>query len=144
MGSNLSDELREIMQSELGDMGKFILSKQCKNLEIDPECVMPGDLPKLANALSTTMKMFGTDKSRKLYEKVLKLRNLDTIVEEETDKSKKLDDLINLAMAKSNAGKWDDASSDYQDALELANLLDDVEKLATIKRALGNLALRKG
>ena len=73
MGNNLSEELKNIMQSELGDMGNFVIAKQCKDLEIDPDNVLPAYLPKLAKALSTKMQLFVTDKSKNLYDKLLQL-----------------------------------------------------------------------
>ena len=71
MPKSLSEELVNIMISELGDMGKFVLKKQCKDLNIDSNNIQPSDLPRLADGLSGSMRLFGTEKARNLYGKIL-------------------------------------------------------------------------
>ena len=144
MSKTLFEELNKIMISELGDMGQFVIKKQCKALNVDYNNIQPSDLPKMADALSASMKLFGTEKAKNVYNKILKLKDLDSIVESETDLSKKLEDLIHLASTRSNAGEWEMARMDYGEALKLAKELKDKEKAAKVHRAIGNLALRNG
>ena len=59
MTSELSRKLQNIMAREMGQLGKFIIQKQCKDLGLDPENVTPEDLPTLSKALGKVMLSFG-------------------------------------------------------------------------------------
>ena len=75
MTSRISKELIKIMESELGEMGPFVVKKQCNKLDIDPENITVKDIPPLSKALSESMKMFGYDKARVIYQKMQMLSN---------------------------------------------------------------------
>ncbi len=61
MTSELSRKLQSVMAREMGQLGKFIVQKQCKDLAIDSEEIAAEDLPKLAKALGKVMQSFGGD-----------------------------------------------------------------------------------
>ena len=90
MPNDLSIALEKIMQTELGDMGKHVIKKQCKSLDMDPDNIRPQDLPRLANALSGSMKLFGTDKAKNLYNKIRKLQNFKEIIESQSNLETKI------------------------------------------------------
>jgi hypothetical protein len=59
MTSELSRKLQNVMAREMGQLGKFIVQKQCKDLGIDSENVEPANLPALSKALGKVMISFG-------------------------------------------------------------------------------------
>jgi hypothetical protein len=74
MTSELSRKLQNVMAREMGQLGKFIVQKQCKDLGIDSEEVAPEHLPKLAKALSNVMVTFGGEaKAQNIEREIRKL-----------------------------------------------------------------------
>jgi hypothetical protein len=59
MGSEISRKVHNIMAREMGSMGKFIISKQCKDIGLDPEQIAKDDLLKLSQAIGKVMIHFG-------------------------------------------------------------------------------------
>ncbi len=59
MPSEYSAKIEEIMVRELGQLGKFVIKKQCRDLGIDPDNIRDVDIPKLAKALGKVMVTFG-------------------------------------------------------------------------------------
>jgi hypothetical protein len=47
------------MAREMGQLGKFIVQKQCKDLGIDPEEIAAANLPALSKAFGKVMLSFG-------------------------------------------------------------------------------------
>ncbi len=74
MTSEYSEKVEEIMTNELGQLGKFVIKKQCMDLGIDPDNIKKEDLPKLAKALGKVMVTFGGDEKAKEVE--MKIRRL--------------------------------------------------------------------
>ncbi len=74
MPSEYSAKIEEIMVRELGQLGKFVIKKQCKDLGIDPDNIKESDLPKLAKALGKVMITFGGEDKAKEIE--LEIRRL--------------------------------------------------------------------
>ncbi len=74
MTSEYSEKVEEIMTNELGQLGKFVIKKQCMDLGIDPDNIKKEDLPKLAKALGKVMITFGGDEKAKEIE--MKIRRL--------------------------------------------------------------------
>ena len=74
MTSEYSKKVEEIMTNELGQLGKFVIKKQCMDLGIDPDNIKKDDLPKLAKALGKVMVTFGGDEKAKEVE--MKIRHL--------------------------------------------------------------------
>jgi ribosomal protein L40E len=54
------------METELGEVGKFVLEKQCRDLEIDPKQIEGRHIPRLSRILSGIMSRFGSEKSRRI------------------------------------------------------------------------------
>ena len=74
MPTELSRKIEEIMTRELGQLGKFIIKKQCKDLGIDPENIKEENLPQLAKVLGKVMVTFGgEEKGRKIEMEIRKL-----------------------------------------------------------------------
>ncbi len=74
MSSELSKKVEEIMTNELGQLGKFVIKKQCRDLGIDPDNIKKEDIPKLARALGKVMITFGgEDKAKEVEMKIRRL-----------------------------------------------------------------------
>jgi DNA-directed RNA polymerase subunit RPC12/RpoP len=71
---NFSSHLYRIMEDELGDVGKFVLEKQCKDLNIDPQSIEGDSLPRLSRILSGIMSRFGDEKARRVMMSINNLR----------------------------------------------------------------------
>ncbi len=68
MSSEYSEKIEAIMTRELGQLGKFVIKKQCKDLGIDPDNIKARDVPKLAKALGRVMVTFGGEEKAKEVE----------------------------------------------------------------------------
>lgn len=74
MSEELTTKVKDIMTAEMGQIGVFIVSKQCRDLGIDPENISPEDLNDLAKALGKVMLTFGgREKSIKIEQEIKKL-----------------------------------------------------------------------
>ncbi len=74
MSKELTKRIQEIMSGEMGHIGVFIVSKQCRDLGIDPEDIEPEDLEDLSKALGKVMLTFGgSEKARKIERDIKKL-----------------------------------------------------------------------
>ena len=74
MASEYSDKVKEIMTRELGQLGVFVIKKQCKNLGIDPDNIKKEDIPQLAKALGNVMNTFGgPDKGMQIEREIRRL-----------------------------------------------------------------------
>lgn len=73
--SELGRKVVNIMTREMGQLGGFIVSKQCKDLGLDQDNLKISDLGKLSEALSAVMITFGgPDKARAIRQEI---RDLD-------------------------------------------------------------------
>jgi hypothetical protein len=79
---NYSAELYRIMEDEMGEVGRFVLEKQCKDLNIDPTRIEPHNLPRLQRILSGIMSRFGDEKARRV---TMAIGNLKAIHRGEND-----------------------------------------------------------
>ena len=59
MTSELSTNIHDIMAREVGLMSEYIIRKQCKDLDIDPDNIGPDDARKLAVAFESVIEIFG-------------------------------------------------------------------------------------
>jgi len=76
MSRELTKKIQEIMSTEMGHIGVFIVSKQCRDLGVDPEDIEQEDLNELAKALGKVMLTFGgSEKARKVEREIKKLTN---------------------------------------------------------------------
>lgn len=58
----------------MGHLGKFIVTKQCKNLGIDAQDIDVKDLSKLSKVLGEVMMTFsGDEKARKIEQEIKKI-----------------------------------------------------------------------
>lgn len=72
MTSEISRKVQNIMAREMGQLGKFIIQKQCKDLALDPEELKPENLPVLSKALGKVMLSFGGDMKAQAIEREIK------------------------------------------------------------------------
>lgn len=84
---NYSAQLYRLMEEELGDVGRHVLEKQCKDLNINPDNIEGKNLPRLSRILSGIMSRFGADKAKRLSTAINALRaaELEEEVEETQD-----------------------------------------------------------
>lgn len=74
MPTELSRKVHSILAREMKHMGKFILNKQCQNINISPDDIKPEDLPKLASVITDAIIVFtGREKAEKIGREI---RNL--------------------------------------------------------------------
>ncbi len=74
MPTELSKKIEEIMTREMGQLGKFIIKKQCKDLGVDPENIKKEDLPKISKALGKVMITFGgAEKGKRIEMEIRRL-----------------------------------------------------------------------
>ena len=72
MSAEISRKVHNIMAREMGQMGKFIVTKQCNNLGLDENNIRSADLPKLSKVLAEVMKTFGGDEKARRIELEIK------------------------------------------------------------------------
>ena len=78
MSKELAKRVQDIMSAEMGHIGVFIVSKQCRDLGIDPENIEPEDLDEIAKALGKVMLTFGgSDKAKKVERDIKKLARME-------------------------------------------------------------------
>ena len=75
MTGEISRKIYEIMAREMGHLGKFIVEKQCKDLNIDPDNIEEKDLPRVSEALKAVMSSFaGEEKAKKIAMEIKRLK----------------------------------------------------------------------
>ena len=76
MTTEISRKIYEIMAREMGHLGKFIVEKQCKDLNIDPDNIQESDLPRISEALKNVMASFaGEEKAKKIAMEIKRLKS---------------------------------------------------------------------
>ena len=74
MSAEISRKIQNIMAREMGQLGKFIVNKQCKNLGINPDDINEVDLERLSKAFGQVMLTFGgQDKATKIKSEIRKV-----------------------------------------------------------------------
>lgn len=77
MPSEVTRKVHNIMAREMGHLGKFIVTKQCKNLGINEDNIKSTDLARLAKALGEVMTTFGgKDKANKIKNEIKRIGQL--------------------------------------------------------------------
>ena len=121
MSKELTKQIFAIMEREMGDIGGFIVKKQCMLIGSDPNSIEPADLPKLASNLSEVMRTFGGyEKARKIYSEIKKLENLDQVAAGEKSQEKRNTMLEDLGMTCIFAAEWDKAFEYFNKLLAAA------------------------
>lgn len=78
MTSELSTKIRYIMDREIGLMSEYIIKKQCKDLDIDPDNIGPDDARKLAVVFESVIGIFGgTEKAMRVKMEIRRLAQGD-------------------------------------------------------------------
>ena len=78
--NSLSKDVINIMTREMGQLGYFIVKKQCEDLGIDVENMDEDNIHKLANALYKVMLTFGGEtKAEDVKRAILSLRKTEAV-----------------------------------------------------------------
>ena len=72
MTSELSRKVQNIMAREMGQLGKFIIQKQCKDLNMDPEELRAENMAVLSKALGKVMLSFGGEMKAQAIEREIR------------------------------------------------------------------------
>lgn len=59
-----------ILDDEMGDAGKYLLKRQCKQIGIQFDSIEHEDLPVVSLKLYEVMLFFGRDRANNVYERV--------------------------------------------------------------------------
>ncbi len=138
VSKELSKQIFTIMEREMGDIGGFIVKKQCMLIGSDPNNIEPPDLPKLASNLSEVMRTFGGyEKARKIYSEIKKLENLDKVAEGEKSEEKRNRMLEDLGMTCIFSAEWDTAFEYFNKLLGAAKTSKDPVQISRYLRKLG-------
>jgi len=141
----LNKKITDIMERELGDLGEFIVKKQCRDLMLDFDNIQEEDLPLMANALSQVMSTFGgMEKAKRVYKEIKKLKDLDAVVKEESHAPKKVEMLLNLGDVNMVTGEWKVALDYYTSALDVVGTAGRKELESKTFRKIANLYKEKG
>jgi hypothetical protein len=74
VSADISRKVQNILAREMGQLGKFIVNKQCKDLGVDPEDIDKADLEKLSKAFGDVMLTFGgQEKANKIMMEIRRL-----------------------------------------------------------------------
>lgn len=102
------------------EMGHHIVNKQCEQMGLNPADIRAEDLPALSSALTTVMQSFHSEeKARALSKEILKLRDIEDILDKMPDKQKKVLLLFDVATASLHCGDFEKADGYLDSALEM-------------------------
>ncbi len=73
MTSELGVKLGYILRREIGDMGHFILKKQCRSMELEMDDISLKDLPTLSEGIGRVLQSFGPETTKRVQEDISKL-----------------------------------------------------------------------
>jgi len=121
----LLDNIYDIMSNELGPIGRNVVNKQLKDLNIDKDEIAQEHLPRIANQLATAMSKFGPSKVMNLQKEIASLADLDHIVGLEKDLEKRLDMLKSMGQYYEIGGEHSQAINSYTKMQNLAIKMED-------------------
>lgn len=78
------------MDREFGNVGRLVLEKQCRDLDINSNFIEPKDLARLARILSGLVSRFGNDRARRVLIEINNLIVEDNEVEEKESDEEEL------------------------------------------------------
>jgi tetratricopeptide (TPR) repeat protein len=120
LDGQLSQKVQGIMEAELGDLGRAIFRNRCMRAGLDPDAITKGDLPKVAQAISEAMFSFSAERAMRVRVEINKLHDLEKIVDRESDPSKQMEGLFNLAEASRLSSDFDSALRYFERLLEMS------------------------
>lgn len=120
LSSLLSQKVEELMESEMGELGRYIVRNQCNKAGIDPEKINKGDLPRLSRLLSETMATFGPDKARRVSDGMGKLANLEAIVDGEKEPAKQMEGYYSLGELSRLCSDFEKSTLYFERLLEMS------------------------
>ncbi len=120
---DLKQELTLLLEKEVGFTGKFILEKQCRSLDIDPNHISYEDLGQLAKKVSWAIRSYtGEKRAEEIRRDILDYRKalgvVDNAVARREEPEKIIDAQLIIASKKMAVGLLDEAL----EALEIAKL----------------------
>ena len=72
MQTEISRKIHSIMAREMGQLGKFIVKKQCQDIGCEPDEIEEKHLRELSHALGKVMVTFGGEAKAKIIEAEIK------------------------------------------------------------------------
>ena len=166
---DLKQELTLLLEKEIGFSGKFILEKQCKVLDIDPDHICCDDLEPLAEKVTWAIKSYtGEKRAEQIHKDILEYRKaldvVDNAVARKEEPANIIEAQLMIANKKLAVGMADEAIAELNIARGYLNDLSkwdaqifEVKILRLSARALSrsveklddarekyNIAIRKG
>jgi len=144
LASQVSVHVFQVMDRELGTVGKAIVKKQCNKLGIHPDEIEVTDLPKLSRAISEAMAWFGAFKAKDLHKELLAVGDVAGEVEKTQKTDDKLSMVQDLAKGAFLAGNLDDALNFYDQLQGLAEGMGRTDFSVEALRGKAGAHLRLG
>jgi len=120
MASELSTRVGDILEREMPGLGRAIYRRQAELLGLDPDNILPRDLPELASKFAQVAKVCGgIAMAKRVYFDLTKLTDLDKIAAKEGGTVGR-EMIENLAKASIYAGDWKKASDYIERLIEQA------------------------
>lgn len=150
---DLKEELTMLLLKEVGFTGKFILEKQCKHLNIDPQKINSDNLRPLAERIGWAIRgVTGEKRADEIKQGILEYRKaLDTVTEalegdRGDDPVAEIEALLTIAQKKLSLGMMSDAEAALRDAIKLLEDSDFKKKKVMeikVRRQLARILSRR-
>jgi G-protein signaling modulator 2 len=142
---DLKHELTLLLEKEIGFTGKFILEKQCKNLNLDFTSINSKDLTSLANQICIALRGYiGERRAEEIKKGILDYRNaLETVAGKEAsqdDIAYLIEAQITIADNKQAIGMLKDAEAALREARTLLAKCNENERNALEAKVSRHLA----
>lgn len=125
---DLKQELTLLLEKEVGFTGKFILEKQCRSLDIDPDNISYDDLEPLAKKVSWAIRSYtGEKRAEEIHKDILDYRKALDIVDHAVARSEEPENVIEAQLTIAN------------NKLALGMLEEALDELETAKLSLGDM-----
>ncbi|MDG6220654.1 MAG: tetratricopeptide repeat protein, partial [Candidatus Thermoplasmatota archaeon] len=77
MTGSIAEDVANILEAEVGELSRYILKKQCAQMNISVDSIEENDLTQLALKLSESVMVFGRDKAARVQSRVKALEKQD-------------------------------------------------------------------
>jgi len=115
------DLINRVMQQEMGQKGLEIVEKQLSAMNLEPKAIEIEHIPAVAKSISEAVVAVSTrEQAKKVYWELLKLLDIEKIVDGTEDPLLKAAQLADLGDAASCAGEWVKALEYYRQIADTA------------------------
>ncbi len=145
---DLRGELVTLLEKEVGFTGRFILQKQCQNLDIDPDNICPDNLPRLSNQIHWAIRSFtGDRKADEIKKDIMRYKEaLDIATDLDIDRNIKdpvsaIEAQVTIGESKTAVGKHEESLEALKNAIRIfedSNIEDPVLG-ARLKRKMAGI-----